>query len=145
MLTDAEIQGLKPIDGVYKHSLGEGLYVLIRPDGKKYWRLKYRFNGRDTTYAIGVFPSVTVVDAMKARAMVREALRQGADPNQIKRDEKESSKKPGSQNVFRLAMSSEYELTIATASNVLMLNADQTQALRGFLIATPETERGVQQ
>lgn len=145
MLTDAEILDLKPKDGVYRHSLGEGLFVLIRPDGKKYWRLKYRFNGRDTTYAIGVFPRVTVVQAMKAKASVKEALRQGANPNQIKRDEKESRQKPNTKSVFRLAMPSEDELTIATATNALTLNASQTRALREFLVATPETERGGQQ
>lgn len=145
MLTDAEILDLKPKHGVYKHSLGEGLFVLIRPDGKKYWRLKYRFNGRDTTYAIGVFPHVTVDEAMKARASVRETLRQGADPNQVKREEKEFRQKLSSQSVFRLAMSSEDELTIATASNVVTLNSDQTKALRGFLVATPQTEQGGQQ
>jgi len=145
MLTDAVVLSLKPKERVYRHSLGEGLYLLVRPDGKKYWRLKYRFNGRDTTYAIGVFPRVTLIEAMKARALVKEALRQGIDPNREKRAEKEARRQPTSQSVLRLAISSEDELTITMASGVLALNAYQTKALRGFLAATPETQQGEQQ
>ena len=145
MITDAEIAAIPPKGIAYKYFVGEGLFVHVLPDGKKYWRLKYRFNGRETTYAMGVFPEITVAAALKAKTLVRESLRQGADPNEIKRQEKESRQKLVSKSVFRLALSSKDELTIETVGHVLNLDAPQTKALRAFLVATPESEQEGQQ
>ena len=47
MLTDTEIRGLKPRKKPYKKADGRGLYVLVRPNGARWWRLKYTFRGRE--------------------------------------------------------------------------------------------------
>ena len=46
MLTDIALKALKPADKPYKKADGGGLFILVQPDGKKFWRLAYRFAGK---------------------------------------------------------------------------------------------------
>ena len=57
-LTDIAIRNAKLKDKPYKLSDTAGLYLLINPSGKKYWRLKYRFSGKEKLLSIGVYPVV---------------------------------------------------------------------------------------
>jgi integrase len=54
--TDLEARNAKPKEKPYKVAFGEGLYLLVNPNGKKYWRLKYRFAGKEKALALGVYP-----------------------------------------------------------------------------------------
>lgn len=76
--------GPKPI----KHADGHGLYLEIHPNGSKYWRMKYRFGGREKRLAIGVFPEITLQEARDARDAARRLLREGIDPSQQKQARK---------------------------------------------------------
>ena len=53
MLTDAQIRQAKPRDRDYKLSDYEGLFLLVRPNGAKLWRLGYRFGGKQKSLALG--------------------------------------------------------------------------------------------
>lgn len=64
----------------YKLADGEGLYVLVRPNGSKLWRLKYRFAGKEKLLSIGAYPQVSLADARLRRAEAKVALGQGKDP-----------------------------------------------------------------
>lgn len=64
----------------YKLADGEGLYVLVRPNGSKLWRLKYRFAGKEKLLSIGPYPKVSLADARLRRAEAKVALGQGRDP-----------------------------------------------------------------
>ncbi|MBB4860842.1 integrase [Novosphingobium chloroacetimidivorans] len=64
----------------YKLADGEGLYVLVRPNGSKLWRLKYRFGGKEKLLSIGPYPKVSLADARLRRAEAKVALGQGRDP-----------------------------------------------------------------
>jgi hypothetical protein len=57
-LTDTKIKKAKPKDKVYKLFDGDGLYLEVKPNGKKTWRIKYRLNGKGRTYTIGKYPLV---------------------------------------------------------------------------------------
>jgi hypothetical protein len=46
----------KPQAKPYKVSDGKGLFLLVNPDGAKYWRMAYRFAGKQKTLALGVYP-----------------------------------------------------------------------------------------
>ena len=70
--------GLRQKD--YKLADGEGLYVLVRPNGSKLWRLKYRFGGKEKLLSLGAYPDVSLADARLRRAEAKVALRQGRDP-----------------------------------------------------------------
>ena len=65
-------------DKAYKLNDADGLYLLVTPQGGRYWRLNYRLSGRCKTLALGVYPKVSLADARAARA--RSTLAAGEDP-----------------------------------------------------------------
>ena len=68
-----------------KHSDGGGMHLLVKATGK-YWRLDYRFHGKQKTLALGVYPDVSLLKARKRRADARELLADGKDPAEAKRE-----------------------------------------------------------
>ena len=84
-LTDTRIRNAKPTTKAYKLSDGGGMYLLIMPDGARYWRLDYRFAGKRRTLALGVYPIVTLSDARIRREEARRLLDQNLDPNTVKK------------------------------------------------------------
>lgn len=72
-----------------KHTDGQGLFLLVKQAGK-YWRLSYRYAGKQKTLALGVYPSVSLAKARKLREHARELLAEGIDPSQAKRASKEA-------------------------------------------------------
>ena len=87
-LKDISIRNAKPKARIYRLFDGEGLYLEILPSGGKYWRLKYRFAGKERRLALGVYPEVSLADARDRRAQARKALAAGNDPAEIKREAK---------------------------------------------------------
>lgn len=88
-LNDLRIKAAKPKDKPYKLGDGSGLYLLVHPTGAKYWRLKYRYNGKEKKLAFGVYPEVSLADA-RARCMeARKHLAAALDPTEVKRTAKE--------------------------------------------------------
>lgn len=74
-----------------KHTDGGGMYLHVVATGK-YWRMAYRFAGKQKTLALGVYPAVTLAKARKARDAARELLAEGTDPSLAKRVEKDARK-----------------------------------------------------
>jgi integrase len=68
-----------------KHSDGGGLYLEVTPAGGKYWRLKYRFGGKEKRLAFGVYPEVSLKTARERRDEARRLLEGGTDPGELKR------------------------------------------------------------
>lgn len=87
-LTDASIKNAKPTDKEYKLSDGGGLYLLVKPNGGKYWRLKYYFLGKEKLLAIGVYPDISLAQARKKRDIAKQQKLAGTDPSEIKKAEK---------------------------------------------------------
>lgn len=85
-LSSLAVTKAKPRDRQYKLSDGGGLYLLVTPQGGRYWRLKYRFVGKERTLALGVFPDISLADARSRRDEARKALAHGIDPA-VKRKE----------------------------------------------------------
>ena len=90
-LSDAKIKALKPKEKMYKVSDGRSLYVWVYPNGSKYFRVKYRFKGKENNYSIGVYPDVSLKDARIETLKVKTLLHEGFDPNAVKNSEKYSS------------------------------------------------------
>lgn len=59
-LTELEVKKAKPTDKQQKLSDGRGMYLLVHPNGSKYWRMDYRIGGKQKTLSIGVYPDVTL-------------------------------------------------------------------------------------
>lgn len=66
-LNARQVETAKPKDKPYKMADGGGLYLLVNPNGARYWRLKYRVNGKEKLLALGVYPAVTLADARSKR------------------------------------------------------------------------------
>ena len=87
-LTDIKIKQAKPRDKDYKLADAKGLFLLVTKKGAKYWRLKYRFMGKEKLLSIGVYPSVSLKQARKASSLAKDQLEQGIDPSQAKKAKK---------------------------------------------------------
>lgn len=59
-LTDTQIRQAKPQEKDYWLTDSGGLRLLVKSNGSKYWRLKYRFLNKQKTLAIGVYPTITL-------------------------------------------------------------------------------------
>lgn len=79
-LTAIQIKSAKPADKPFKLSDGGGLYLLVQPNGSKYWRMDYRFAGKRKTLAVGVYPDVALSDARERRTAGRKLMADGVDP-----------------------------------------------------------------
>lgn len=79
------VKQAKPREKVYKLTDGKGLNLEIRPNGSKYWRLAYRYQQKQKTLAIGVYPVVTLALARQEALDAKRLLRNGIDPNIHKR------------------------------------------------------------
>jgi hypothetical protein len=62
-LPAVSVKNSKPRNKPFKLSDGGGMYLLINPNGSKYWRLKYRIHKREKVLALGVYPNVSMADA----------------------------------------------------------------------------------
>ena len=70
-----------------KLSDGHGMYLLVHKNGSKYWRMDFRLNGKRKTYAIGVWPEISLTRARELREEARDHIQRGIDPLKHKRDQ----------------------------------------------------------
>lgn len=87
-LTDIVVRTSKPTEKQQKLADSGGLYLLIHPNGSKYWRLKYRYLKKEKTLALGIYPQVTLLEARARRDEAKKLLANGQDPNQVKQSQK---------------------------------------------------------
>lgn len=87
-LSEATVRNSKPQSRPYKLSDGEGLFLLVLPSGGKYWRMRYKFAGKEKLLAFGVYPEVSLEAARKHRAETKALLASGKDPGDAKKEEK---------------------------------------------------------
>jgi integrase len=81
MLTDTQVRATKPAERPRRLADRDGLYLQIEPSGGRYWRFNYRFNGKQKTLALGVYPDVSLGKARQRLREVREQLADGLDPS----------------------------------------------------------------
>lgn len=79
-LTDRAVRNAKGRSTPYKLTDGGGLYLLVQPNGGRYWRMDFRFAGKRRTLAVGVFPTMSLAEAREQRTMARKQLASGIDP-----------------------------------------------------------------
>ncbi|WP_316168092.1 MULTISPECIES: tyrosine-type recombinase/integrase [unclassified Bradyrhizobium] len=91
-LTDTKCRNTKGQITPRKLSDGGGLHLLVNPDGAKYWRLAYRWQGKQRTLALGVYPAVGLMEARAARDDAKRDLAANIDPSVVKRERKRAAK-----------------------------------------------------
>ncbi|MCZ6828281.1 MAG: integrase arm-type DNA-binding domain-containing protein, partial [Gammaproteobacteria bacterium] len=115
-LTVTAIKQAKAKDKPYKLSDEKGMYLLINPNGSTYWRLKYRFGGKEKTLALGVYPDVSLEKARKKRTAARDMLDDDRDPGVAKRLKKLAQYEEG-ENSFEALAKEWFETRISDKSN----------------------------
>ena len=87
-LTENSIRKAEIHDKQYKIYDGEGMFMLIHPNGSKYWRMKYTFDGKSKLASFGVWPGVSLKEARKMRQAARNKIKIGINPVEEKRRKK---------------------------------------------------------
>ncbi len=80
ILTDTVIDTVKPTTKPFKLRDGEGMYLLIMPNGSKYFRLDYRLDGKRQTLALGVYPETSLEAARAIRDDAKKQIKDGIKP-----------------------------------------------------------------
>jgi integrase len=91
-LTDATIRNARPRQKPYKLSDSHGLFLLIQPSGGKFWRLKYRADGKEQKLSIGPYPQIGLGEARRRRDEARELMVAGKDPVREKQRDRARAK-----------------------------------------------------
>lgn len=80
-LTETEVRNAKATEKPVKLFDGGGLYLLVNPNGGRWWRLKYRYNGKERGISLGIYPDVSLKRARALRDDARRTLAEGTDPS----------------------------------------------------------------
>ncbi len=87
-LTDTKIKTAKSKAKPYKLTDGGGMYLLVNPNGSKYWQYRFRLNNKQGTYQIGSYPDVSLKKARDEHQLAREYVAEGINPKAIKLERK---------------------------------------------------------
>jgi integrase len=91
-LTDTTVRNAKPESKPRKLADEKGLFLLIHSNGSKYWRFKYRFDGKEKLLALGIYPDVSLAQARQRRDEARKLLANKVDPGVYKQEAKRARK-----------------------------------------------------
>lgn len=107
-LTATAVKQAKAKDKPYKLSGGKGMFLLVNPNGSKYWRFKYRYGGKEKLLALGVYPDLSLADANDKRDEARNQLAKDIDPVVAKRARKLAQVEEGA-NSFKVVATEWFE------------------------------------
>jgi integrase len=86
--TDTSIRNAKPTDTTFRVSDGDGLYLLVKPNGARWWRLDYSIGGKRKTLSIGVYPDTGLKAARDKADEARQMVAAGTDPSDVRKAKK---------------------------------------------------------
>ena len=90
-LSQVKCKNAKPKPKTYRLFDEKGLYLEVTPKAQKWWRLKYRFNGKEKRISLGVFPEVSLKEVRDLRDNARQQLRNNVDPSAIRKIQKQNN------------------------------------------------------
>lgn len=143
-LTEELIRNARPAEKAYRLFDGGGMYLEVSTKGSRYWRLKYRIDGREKRISLGIYPSVSLELARERRDHTRRLVAQGTDPSSIRRQEKqlasetallEAAKLRAAANGSRLkvAVYPEGMIEIWKGRQALRLSAEEAATINNLL------------
>lgn len=91
-LNDLMIRNAKPQDKPYKLLDANGLLLLIKPNGSKLWRYRYKYLGKENTISFGSYPETSLAEAREERSKAKRLLQDKIDPSTIRKNEKRLAK-----------------------------------------------------
>lgn len=90
--TDKAIKAAKPESKPYKMAGGQGMFLLVNPNGSKLWRLKYRHEGKEKTLSFGAYPDLSLSQARLKREEARKQIADGIDPSALIKEQRQQAK-----------------------------------------------------
>ena len=88
LLKDVTIRNAKPLDKDYRLNDGEGLYVIVKINGAKWWRFDYTHARKRKTLSLGVYPETGLSDARRKAEDARNNIANGNNPSDIRKSNK---------------------------------------------------------
>ncbi|MEE9910232.1 MAG: integrase arm-type DNA-binding domain-containing protein [Deltaproteobacteria bacterium] len=89
-LSDMKVRTAKPKNKPYKLSDNDGLYLLVTEKGGKWWRFKYRFEGKEKLLSLGTYPEISLADARQRRDEARKQVAKSIDPGAVRKSQKQA-------------------------------------------------------
>lgn len=86
-LNARQVDTIKPKEKIFKLTDGGGLYLQVNPNGSKYWRMKYRYAGKEKKLSFGIYPDISLAEARTKRDEARKVLANDKDPGEVKKAE----------------------------------------------------------
>ena len=123
-----------PMLRIYRLPDGGGLYLEVHPNGGKFWRFRYRYDGKQNSVSCGVFPAVQIDEARTLRNAFSAMLADGINPSAHIKAERAMQSVPVAP--ARFTLDSDGALSFRLASRRLSLTPAETLELRAFLDAT---------
>ena len=102
-LTVKQIAAAQPGEKPRKLSDGRGLFLYVTPHGGRWWRFRYRFEGKERLISLGVFPDVGLKGARERREEARRLLACGVDPSSARKAEKAARAQAGLNSIEAIA------------------------------------------
>ena len=90
LLSDSKLKAIRVSSAPQKISYGGGLYLLVKPNGAKLWRLKYRYAGVERLLALGAYPEVSLRRTREKRSEAHRLLDEEKDPALTRRLKKQT-------------------------------------------------------
>ncbi len=137
-LTDTAIKRAKPFAKTVRLFDGGGLYLEVAPSGGKWWRLKYRFGGKEKRVSLGVYPVVSLAEARNRRTSLRAMLGEGVDPMEHVKSERAERQLEQERQIAatRFMLDNDGALTFRFGNRRVALSPAETVELAAFLDAT---------
>ena len=143
-LDQAGIEATMPGEKDIRLYDGDGLHLLITPNGARYWRFKYWYEGKPKSVSAGVFPTVSLAQARAKRDEYRTLLAQCVNPSDIKKAERALERDEEARRLhgMRFFIESDGTLAIRLGRREITLTPGETIELRHFLEATRTVGQG---
>ena len=103
-ISDTKARKALPSAKPYRIPDADGLYLDVRPSGKKYWRIRYFLHGKENLYTPGQYPQVSLKEARQQRDGVKHHASQGIDPKALQQEERDRSKRSQLDSFDAIAM-----------------------------------------
>lgn len=91
MLTNEDIATIPPTGRLFRVRVDRCLTLEVSPNGGKWWRFRFQFNGKANLLSLGTFPAVDVAEAAARRDELRGLIREGINPSAWKKLQKAKS------------------------------------------------------
>lgn len=87
-LSDTAVRNAKPREKAFKLYDEDGLFIIVRPNGGKWWRFRYQLDGKTKELSVGTYPEIALKDARERRDQARKLVANGIDPSDTRKAEK---------------------------------------------------------